>query len=139
MDLVAEVAAMQRPDDEAEASDEDDSADAVQPVTKKAKAKARARAQAQVQATDAAKPKPKTKAKASTAEPAPRPSLKFPGTSKRPPLHYGSSTVYTDRENKLWRLKEKTGDKLTPHFSWKQTSPKEMWNRLAKRIRQLNP
>ena len=64
-------------------------------------------------------------------------SLPFPGSKKRPPLVYGNSKVYFGKG--MYRLMERIGDKKDVAYSFKVKDPKEVWQSLAKRLKELNP
>jgi hypothetical protein len=75
------------------------------------------------------KPKPKTKV---TANP-----LAFPGTGKRPPLHYGNSVVYFSPDR--FRLMATKGDRVDTAYAYKICSSREAWTALCKELKRLNP
>ena len=61
----------------------------------------------------------------------------FPGTSRRAPLVYGNSKVYCARQP--FRFMEQMGDRVDVSYSFKVQDPKEVWEVLAKKLRELNP
>jgi hypothetical protein len=65
--------------------------------------------------------------------------LVFPGVlAKHAPDFYGSSTIYIDFGNKIWRLKPKPADRKMKTFSWKNTAPTDAWTALVTEIKKIN-
>ena len=68
-----------------------------------------------------------------------RGSLGFPGTRHKTPLHFGGSKVYTDTNNKRWRLYAKRGDRIETSYYWASyKTPRDCWNDLVKHLKRLN-
>ena len=63
--------------------------------------------------------------------------LKFAGIKQQAPRHYGHSTIYTSVDKCGWRLKLFGGDKHEQAFPF-TARPKDSWEALVKRCRQLN-
>jgi hypothetical protein len=110
---------------------------------KSRKRKIGAKPKAKSKAKAGAEPKAKSKSKGGakpTAVTAPMPkdasSLKFPGTKKRKPIHYGKCTVYTDVKTSMWRLKKKSADRVFVHFKFSK-EPKEVWASIVLELRLL--
>ena len=62
----------------------------------------------------------------------------FPGTKKHAAVHYGKSTVYLDRGNKLWRIKPEPGSKSLLNRSFKGSDPKEVWKKIVVEVQRMN-
>ena len=60
----------------------------------------------------------------------------YPGTSRNP-LGAGNSKVYFGKTQ--FRLMERVGDRQGVAYSFKVKDTKEVWNTLAKRLKELNP
>ena len=114
-------------------------------LTAKAKAKTTGQAKAKAKTAGQAKAKAKTAASGAAADsaaagehPKEKKSLVFPGTRARCTIHYGKCTIYSDLNNKLWRLKPQQGTKKLSHWSWKREGPAEVWRKLVQEVTRLN-
>ena len=93
-------------------------------------------------ATTGAKPaapkkKAETKKKPSSPpdHPCDKKSLLYVGTKKKPPRHYGCSTIYTASD--CWRLKKNKGDRYELKFRFNGATTKEAketWDKLIDEV-----
>ena len=85
----------------------------------------------------AAKKKAETKKKPSSPpdHPCDKKSILYVGTKKKPPRHYGCSTIYTASE--YWRLKKNKGDRYEKQFRFNGATTKEAketWSKLIDEV-----
>ena len=67
----------------------------------------------------------------------PKSKLAFPGTAKQPAQYIDDlCTIYTCPNSTSWRVK-KQGDKKDKSFSWKNTDPKDVWQRVIQYVEEL--
>ena len=66
-------------------------------------------------------------------------NLSFPGAKKRPPLHFGTSRVYSDAKQQRWRLYSRPGDKVEALCVPWQPDPKAAWATVVRKMKELNP
>ena len=67
---------------------------------------------------------------------APKGTLAFPGTAKRPPLHFGESVVYFS-PNRFRVLMKKT-DRVDKAFGF-AAGPREAWRQVVNLLYECNP
>ena len=53
-------------------------------------------------------------------------SIKYPGTKKRAPLHYGPATVFWDMPTNGWRVKPCSGSRVAKGYKFTD-KPKQQW------------
>ena len=65
--------------------------------------------------------------------------LSFPGAQHQPPLHFGTSRVYSDANRHLWRLYARPGDKVEALCVPWRPDPKAAWATVVRKLKELNP
>ena len=63
--------------------------------------------------------------------------LSYPGTDKRPPLHYGNSVVYFSPNR--FRVMVKKTDRVDKAFTYTSVEPREAWREVVKLLRESKP